>query len=540
MVNSGKNYFWDGEDIEVPSQVRSVILPELADPIEFFDMYWPNYVLYEKQREVLYSVRDNYETIVPAGNQLGKDFLAAACILWFLCSRRPSRIATTSVNASQLDDVLWSEIRSLLEAADAPLPVEIIHGQLFQTDDQGNRIPKCHAVAKVVQKEEGMLGLHADRTIDNEPTTMLVVDEASGVADGPYDKADTWAHRKLVIGNPFPCTNFFYRGVKEGDLESVKGDGSEILQRKVIKIRAEDSPNVQLGLAQKESGIPITHEVLIPGVITYAVYLQRRATYDKIKQCISLDGEFYEGGETLFFPPDWLNNAETNYSSVPTHRVAKGIGIDPAEGGDSTAFAAVDEWGLIEMMSVKTPDTSEITSQTLAFMRKVGLNPDRKDHCQKVCFDRGGGGKQHADRLRKNGYDVATVGFGEAATKPPKTAKSTLKDRKQQDEQRYAYRNKRAEMYGRLRLRMNPMDADTKFYYPPELDELRKQLAPIPLLYDEEGRIKLPPKNKRSQTSTEVTLTELIGHSPDEADAVVLAVYAMEVLAKRPKAGALI
>lgn len=540
-MEKGINYFWDGKETNGEySQERSVILPELSDPVKFFEMYWPQHVLYAKQREVLYSVRDNFETIVPAGNQLGKDFLAAACILWFLCSRRPSRTATTSVNASQLEDVLWSEIRSLLEAAITPLPVEIIHGQLFQVDDIGNRVPKCHVVAKVVQKEEGMLGLHADRTRNNEPTTLLVVDEASGVADGPYDKADTWAHRKLVIGNPFPCTNFFFRGTKEGDLPSVKGDGSEVLQRKVIKIKAEDSPNVQLGIAEKEAGLPISHEVLVPGIITYAVYLQRRATYDKIKQCISLDGEFYEGGETLFFPPDWLNNSETNWSTVPASRKAKGIGIDPAEGGDSTSFAAVDEYGLIKLMAVKTPDTSMITSQTLAFMREVGLNPDNKYDCQKVCFDRGGGGKQHADRLRKNGYDVSTVGFGEAATKPPKTAKSTLRDRKQQDEQRYAYRNKRAEMYGRLRLRMNPTDGDTVFYYDPNTPELRKQLAPIPLTYDEEGRIKLPPKNKRTTNSTEVTLTELIGHSPDEADSVVLAVYAMEVLAKRPKAGALL
>ena len=95
-------------------------------------------------------------------------------------------------------------------------------------------------------------------------------------------------------------------------------------------------------------------------------------------------------------------------------------------------------------------------------------------------------------------------------------------------------------MYGRLSLRMNPNDGDTVFYYSAKEEELRKQLAPIPLIYDEEGRIKLPPKNKRLSSSSETTLTDLIGHSPDEADSVVLAVYAMEVLAKRPKAGAIL
>lgn len=538
----GTNYFWDGKEIEVERRTdneRSMVLEKWSDPVKFFETFWPHHTLYDKQEEIMYSVRDNFETIVPAGNQLGKDYISAAIILWFLCSRRPSRCVTTSVNSSQLSDVLWNEIKAFLEQAAAPLPIEAIHNTLYQVDDKGHRIPKCHVVAKVVKKEEGMLGLHADRTAKNEPTTLLVVDEASGVDDGPYDKADTWAHRKLVIGNPFPCTNFFYRGVKEGDLESVKGDGSEKLQRKVIKIRAVDSPNVRLGLAQKKNNLPITHEVLIPGILTYATYIQRRATYDKIKQCISLDAEFYEGAENLMFPPDWLNNSETLYQDVPSHRLALGIGVDPAEGGDSTCWAAVDEYGLIDLVAKKTRDTSVIVEETLAFMRRHGLNPDHFADCRKVCFDRGGGGKQHADRLRKSGYDVRTVGFGEAATKEvPQVGRLSNRGKRSERELRYAYKNKRAEMYGRLRDRMDPTVPETSFAYSPQEQEFRRQLAPIPLQYDGEGRVVLLPKGRRSANSTELTLTDLIGRSPDEADSVVLAVYAMEVIDGKKRIGA--
>jgi hypothetical protein len=38
-----------------------------------------------------------------------------------------------------------------------------------------------------------------------------------------YKAADTWARRKLVIGNPYPCTNFFRTGVKGGDLYAKHG-----------------------------------------------------------------------------------------------------------------------------------------------------------------------------------------------------------------------------------------------------------------------------------------------------------------------------
>jgi hypothetical protein len=50
----------------------------------------------------------------------------------------------------------------------------------------------------------------------------------------------------------------------------------------------------------------------------------------------------------------------------------------------------------------------------------------------------------------------------------------------------------------------------------------------------------LPPKTKRNPKSTIKTLTEIIGHSPDEADALVLAIHAMSTETKRKKAGAMV
>ena len=211
-------------------------------------------------------------------------------------------------------------------------------------------------------------------------------------------------------------------------------------------------------------------------------------------------------------------------------RIATGIGIDPAEGGDSTCFAAVDRYGLIELVAVKTPDTSVIKARTLAFMRKHGLKPERDRDCECVMFDRGGGGKEHADYLRHAGYPVRTVGFGEAPTKDPQPGANSIDERRQEREERYAYKNKRAELFGRLRNRLDPNREGSEFSISPSEVELRKQLSVFPLQWDEEGRMTLPPKNAKPGVKTRSrTLVEMIGHSPDEADAVVLAVYAMEV-----------
>jgi len=370
---------------------RSKVSERFADPVEFCKIFWPQFTLYSKQREIMYSVRDNYETIVPAGNELGKDFISGLIVLWFFCSRRPCRIVTTSASGSQLEDVLWGEIRRFKDSAKFKLPILYNHMRIKQVYNDGSPHPTSVLIGKVAQKGESMLGEHEARTTKNEPTTLLVVDEASGVDDECYDMADTWTHRKLVIGNPFTCSNFFYRGVKEGNLESERAvTGEEKLYRNVIKIKATDSPNIRLALAEIKAGKKPSHKELIPGLARYSDYLQRRKVWDSVRQCIGLDAEFYEGAETLLFPPEWLDKAERLNSiiggssvedsscNLPAawlnrvrnvkRRVAKAIGIDPAEGKDSTCFAAVDEYGLIELISKKTPDTSFIYSLLLQYL----------------------------------------------------------------------------------------------------------------------------------------------------------------------------
>src|SRR5437667_99689 len=83
----------------------------------------------------------------------------------------------------------------------------------------------------------------------------------------------------------------------------------QVYHRRVIRIPAEDSPNVRLGLAQRARGIEPTHEVLIPGMLTLAEYDLRRATWDKRRQCVGLDARFWEGAELLLFPPERLARA---------------------------------------------------------------------------------------------------------------------------------------------------------------------------------------------------------------------------------------
>lgn len=313
---------------------------------------------------------------------------------------------------------------------------------------------------------------------------------------------------------------------------------SQRYYRKVFRISGDDSPNVRLAKLEISKGLRPSGRTLLPGVLGWADYCKRRQHWDKIKQCIGLDGCFYEGAENLLFPPEWLNHAEELARRLRgRQRRPRWGGGDPAEGGDFTALAAIDEFGLVELVAKKTPDTNVVAGEIAAFLRKHGIAPED------FCIDRGGGGKEHADRLRAQGLNVRTVGFGEAVAQEPRRGMTIFSERVELREERYAYKNRRAQMYHELSLLLDPAAEGGGFAISAECEELRRQMAPVPKWYDEEGRIYLPPKSRRAdqkdKPGQKVTLGELLGRSPDELDALVLAAHARLHRGSRAQAGAL-
>lgn len=311
--------------------------------------------------------------------------------------------------------------------------------------------------------------------------------------------------------------------------------------RRVIHISAFDSPNVRLAQAEIDVGLTPSLRELVPGVIGWEELEKRLATWDEVRKCIGIYGRFYKGAQLLLYPPTWLNRANqvaaslrTKYGGNGKHRRAKGIGIDPGEGMANTSYSAVDEYGLIELHSIKTADTDPVVREAIAFGNRHGMDSRNRDEggWHKMIFDRGGGGKQHADRMRAQGYPVRTVAFGETVVLDPKRGLRMIEEKVENREERYTYRNRRAQMAHELSLLLDESVNQEGWGIPgpecgPQYAELRRQMAPIPKLLDEEGRYWMLPKNKKDPDSKVKTLVELLGASPDELDATMLAVFAM-------------
>lgn len=317
----------------------------------------------------------------------------------------------------------------------------------------------------------------------------------------------------------------------------------------MIRITAEDSPNVVRAMRMIAAGLEPDGEVVLPGVITWDEYLNRRKNWRPEEQRVSLDALFPDDATTYLFPSGYLDHCFACWERLRGRpRKARAVGCDPAEGGDDTAFSAVDEYGLVDMMTLKTPDTNVIPGMLIAFGKRHGVPPEN------WAIDRGNG-KQHADRLRAMGYMVRTVGFGSKVILEPRRGLRLMEEKRRQREEGYAYKNRRAQMFGELsllcqpnrpRMMHNVVLGGDGFALPPpahgpQYAELVRQLRKIPYRTDDEGCLRLPPKGGgQKRERSEKTLMELLGCSPDEADSLVLAVHAMLHKSQRRSAGAVV
>lgn len=504
----------------------------MIDPLKMIRRFWPNVVAYREQKDILYSVEEHRETIVPAANQMGKDYITALIVLLFYIRRMSARVVTTSVDFSQLELVLWGEMKSFIQSAEyrgkrVVLPLRMNHMDIRRKRKDGTLDPKGYLIGKTATDQASLQGHHLARLPNGGPTTLAVYDEGSGISQEMYTATRAWRHRLLVIGNCYPCRNYFYTAAKEGDLWV-----DDIKIRNVIQIKAEHSPNVRLALSEIDKGKKPSNKMLIPGVVTYEDYQIRRKTWDPITQTIGLDAEFYEGSDVMLYPKDRIN-ASSQRAILNTENIPVSLGVDPASGGDSTSFAESSNTKLVNLESLKTPDTQTIVDIVVTKIERNNLEP------KMVNIDSGGGGLQIAHQLRRRGYPVRVVNFGSAFKMARRAGVAPVKVRDESEEKQKAFKNIRAFLFYLLSLRLDPGSGYELFDIPEKLLKygvpgnatLREQMEPIPLLFDDKGIIYMLSKSRKSNIpgaakDKQITLTELIGHSPDELEAVLLSLYA--------------
>jgi phage terminase large subunit len=270
--------------------------------------------LWAAQVEIVNSIRDNRNTTVRSGHKCGKSTALAVAALWFFCSFERARVVMTAVKASQIDEVIWKEIRRLYRGAKLP-----IGGTLFELARSGLRGDDDRQVWGLTARDgEGLAGISG-------PNILVLADEASGIKDNFFEVLGSalagsgGTVRKCYISNPTRTVGEFYRS-----------HTTNAHMFKCIHVSSEDTPNA------RGKGV-------IPGLAGPEWIAEKRNEYgeDSAAYKVRVKGDFVHDKDGKIISLDLIAAAELAWDEAD-ERGDLQIGIDPAGDGiigDETAIA---------------------------------------------------------------------------------------------------------------------------------------------------------------------------------------------------------
>ena len=306
------------------------------DPVAWAD-YMLGATLWSKQKDVAYSVVNNKSTAVKAGHGVGKSYLTALLICWWVDTRYPDCfVVSTAPSLAQVGAILWREVRNMKSLIDERHKAGIIDHRLpgkinsfneWKTDDgtpigMGRKPPDN-------KEESGVQGLHG--------RVLACGDEACGLSvemiDALSNVTSNEGSRRVLIGNPTNPGSHFGRIFKEDT-------GAWSLQT----ISVLDSPHFT------DEGKTLPKEVM--DALTGPSYVEdKKKEYgeDSARYKARVLGEFaWDLGDTLIRPEDVAVAYDTEIVPISTSKIT--LGVDVARFGKDLSAIYLNEGGRLRFL----------------------------------------------------------------------------------------------------------------------------------------------------------------------------------------------
>jgi hypothetical protein len=297
--------------------------------------------IWEKQREITYSVFNNRKTTVKSANSTGKTFIAARVALAFLYAYPPAVVIDTAPTHRQVENQFWREFRRAHKSAKKNLGGKLLKTQ-FNIDENWFAIGFSSNTGE--DGMEAFQGWHAEHI-------LVIIDEASGVHPRVFEAiqgamAGGKVVRLLYIGNPTRNTGDFADSFKDPTFNH-------------ITISAFDVPNV------KENRLVIT------GLATseWVEDMKRKYGEDSDVYRVRVKGEFPKRDSDVLITLDLVEDATGAEREV--YGVKEIIGLDPSrKGKDEAAFIyrKGNKAKIIEV--IPTCTTMELAGKAKLYLKK--------------------------------------------------------------------------------------------------------------------------------------------------------------------------
>lgn len=469
--------------------------------------------LWQRQRDIANSVRDNRNTLVESCQGTGKTFSLAATVLAFLYSYPHSRVITTAPTFRQVKSILWAEIHRQQGMARLNLG-----GSLNQVDLEISS--GWYAQGLSTNKPERFQGQHA-------LYILFIVDECYGVA-GPIFDAIRGAMsagiivRLLAAGNPTDPGAYVVEASRK-----THPDGRPVWHK--IHISAWDSPNFKtFGITKEDiltgrwvdklgdAPLPAPHLITPEFVAEMAV----EWGVDSPAWTVRIEGRLPDQSTDTVIPLAWVEAAMERWEYSVARDAAREtgeladddedlrlyvplddpteIGVDVARfGDDETVIAPRRGRRLLYLRCYRKQDTMQTTGRVIDV--EADLMPELHEPLPGVEYERPlvkvdsvGVGAGVYDRLNELERNVMGFDAGRAPMNPRKFADIT------------------SEWWWHLRELLRP--SNRRSIALPRDGKLLGDLTGRKWKITSDNRIKVEPKEEYKKR---------LGRSPDRGDAVV-------------------
>ena len=434
--------------------------------------------LWSKQREIIESVRDHSQTAVHSCHAIGKSFVAATTVAWWLDVHPIGEafVVTTAPTDKQVKAVLWREINRLHTRAGLAGRTNLSEWYIGKELVAFGRKPAD-------QDPTAFQGIHARYV-------LLVLDEACGIPKELWDAGSSIVSnehsRTLAIGNPDDPFGEFASNCH-------KGSGWN-----VIHVGFKHTPNF--------TGEPVA-PIVADSLISPRWVEERRKKWGEGSAIFTskCKGHFPLEGTSGTIPYAWAVACRDLELPPSDGDVAEG-GIDVGAGGDRTVLRERrgPRAGREEVFVDADP------------MRSVGRLVEKINEwgLTRVKVDVIGIGWALAGRLAElsSVHNVVGAQRGET-THSAEVVKVNFGERPTEGKEK-RFLNKRAEVYwevGRELSRLRRWDLGAV-----DDDVIAELTVSTYEVMDSFGKIKIEPKDK---------IIERLGESPDRAEALLLAFY---------------
>jgi hypothetical protein len=280
--------------------------------------------MWSKQRGIAEAIVTNHKVAVKSGHGIGKSFLAAILVLWWIDTHigEDVLVVTTAPTKSQVTGIVWEYIRKLHLENNRKNDrlhkfIGTISEQAEWKDDDRSII--AFGVKPADNNNAGFAGRHYDHT-------LVLLDEACGVKADLFMSAEaittTDTCRILAIGNPVdPNTEFGNIFLGNG------GRGLDDWDKHTISTL--DNPNFTGEDVPASMRNSLTSKAKVDG-------WRQKWGEDSNEWRIRVTGEFPESSNSKMFPLHLLYQG-INTVMVPGETTRCTLGVDVARFGDDSS-----------------------------------------------------------------------------------------------------------------------------------------------------------------------------------------------------------